>query len=251
MVVAPDHVGDLHVHVIHHDTEIIGGCTVGAGNDQIVELAVLKYDAAMHHVIDDHFSGERILESHDRSRARRCTLALAPASVVARLLTACSLLRPHLLQLFLAAVAAVGFAGSEQLFDDVLVPVEALSLKEGTLVMIESGPLQAVQNLLDGFGSRALQIRIFNAQNELSGVTPGVQPAEKRGSQSADVQETGRTGSESGTDCHGPDRGKLRGAEFSRALGTDRRSGPVVCLRGGPMSYSAANYGRLAQRQRP
>jgi hypothetical protein len=76
-----------------------------------------------------------------------------------------------LLQLLLAAVAAVRFAGGEQLFDDVLVPVEALCLKERTFVMIESGPLQAVQNLLDGFRGRALQIRIFNAQNELSGMT--------------------------------------------------------------------------------
>jgi hypothetical protein len=41
-----------------------------------------------------------------------------------------------LLQLLLAAVAAVGFARGQQLFDDVLVPVEALRLKEGTFVVI-------------------------------------------------------------------------------------------------------------------
>src|SRR6267378_1371922 len=43
-----------------------------------------------------------------------------------------------------------------------------------------------------------------------------VQPAKQRGPQSADVKETGRTGSKSGADGHELDLRKLRGAEFSR-----------------------------------
>ena len=39
MIVAADHMGDLHVHVVDHDAEVIGGRAVGARDDQIVEFA--------------------------------------------------------------------------------------------------------------------------------------------------------------------------------------------------------------------
>ena len=194
---------DLHVHVVHHDAEIIGGRTVGSRDDQIVELAVLKHDAAVHHVVDHHFTGERILEAHHGRHARERIGALAPTSVVARLFTACDLLSAHLLQFLLAAVAAIGFAAGEQLFDDVLVAVEALGLIKRTFVVIESRPFEAIQDLLDGLRRRALQIGILDPQDELAGMTPGVQPAKQCGPQATDVQETCGAGSKSGADGHG------------------------------------------------
>ncbi len=69
MVIAADHMRDLHIHVVDHDAEIIRGRTVRPCDDQIVQFAVLKHDAAVHHVIDHHFAGERILEAHHRSDA--------------------------------------------------------------------------------------------------------------------------------------------------------------------------------------
>ena len=72
--------------------------------------------------------------------ARQRIGALAPSSVVARLLAARDLLRAHLFELFLAAVASIGLAAGQQLFDDFLVAIEALGLKEGTLVMDPGRP---------------------------------------------------------------------------------------------------------------
>ena len=52
MIIAANHVRDLHVHVIDHDAEIIGRRAVGARNDQIIELGVLKDHAPVHDIID-------------------------------------------------------------------------------------------------------------------------------------------------------------------------------------------------------
>src|SRR6202030_1708515 len=92
----------------------------------------------------------------------------------------------------------------KQLFDDFLVAVKALGLKKGTLVIVETGPLQPVEDLLNGLGGRALQVRVFDSQDELSSVTARVQPAKQRRAQAANVQEAGRTGRKTGSDNHRP-----------------------------------------------
>jgi hypothetical protein len=63
--------------------------------------------------------------------------------------------------------------------------------------------------LLDCGAGGALEIRIFDAQHESSGVAARIQPTEQRRAQTADVQKAGRTGSESGADYHST-RGAFR-----------------------------------------
>ena len=93
-----------------------------------------------------------------------CGRASARRSAASRRARVCA--GAHLLELLLGAVAAVGVAAREQLVDDLLVAVEALGLVERTLVVIEPRPFHAVQNLLDGLGRGALEIRILDAQHE-------------------------------------------------------------------------------------
>ena len=52
MIVAANHVRDLHVHVIDDDTEVVRGRTVRARDDQIIELGVLKDHVAMNRILD-------------------------------------------------------------------------------------------------------------------------------------------------------------------------------------------------------
>ena len=42
-IIAPDHVRDVHVHIIDAHCEIIGGSAVGPGDNQIIELGVVEY----------------------------------------------------------------------------------------------------------------------------------------------------------------------------------------------------------------
>src|SRR5690606_3509388 len=58
VVVAADHMGDTHVPVVDHHTEIVGGRAVGARNDQVVELAVVKADRALDQIVP---SGHAVL----------------------------------------------------------------------------------------------------------------------------------------------------------------------------------------------
>ena len=68
--------------------------------------------------------------------------------------------------------------------------------------MIEAGPLHPFQDLLNRLRGGALEVRILDAQNELTRVAARVKPAEQRGAQSTDVQEAGGTGGKSGADDH-------------------------------------------------
>src|SRR4249920_3431962 len=52
VVVAADDMGDRHVDVVDDDAKIISRRAVGAGDNQIVELAVLEDDIAFDQVFD-------------------------------------------------------------------------------------------------------------------------------------------------------------------------------------------------------
>ena len=104
-------------------------------------------------------------------------------------------------------------AARQQFADDLLVAIEALGLVEGSFIRLEACPLQAFQYLLDCGGRRTLEIRVFDAQHELSRMAARVQPRKKRSAKSADVQEAGRTRSKSRADDH-----RLGKLENKRAL---------------------------------
>ena len=53
VIVAADHVSDLHVVVVDDDAEVVGRVAIRALDDQVVELGVLEDDVAVHGVGDD------------------------------------------------------------------------------------------------------------------------------------------------------------------------------------------------------
>ena len=203
VVVAADDVGDLHVPVVHHDAEIVGGRAVRTGDDEVVQLAVVDHDAALDQVVDHHRAVERRLETHHRRNAgRRRGLGIAPAPVVAGLLAARGLLLAHGFQFFLAGVAVVSLAFLEQLLEHFAVAIHALHLVERAFVVVQPEPRHGVQNDLGVFRRGALQVGILDAQYEGALVAPGEGPGKQRGAGAAEVQVAGGAGSETGTD-HG------------------------------------------------
>src|SRR5262249_60984870 len=73
-----------HVVVVDHDRQHVGGGAVGAQQDEVVEVLVLPYHAALDLVLDHGLARGRGLEPDDRLHARRRLgrVAVAPAAVV-------------------------------------------------------------------------------------------------------------------------------------------------------------------------
>ncbi len=158
VVVAADDVRDAHVPVIDDDAEIVGWRTVGAGDHQVVELAVGDLDAPLDEVVPGDDSVHRIAETDNRlDPGRRLRQALArlrpPAAVVTRLATLFALLRAQAVELVGLHVAMVGGAGGEHFGDHLPITRHALCLVERALVVREPEPLHAVEDRLHGLGS--------------------------------------------------------------------------------------------------
>src|SRR5690606_41703618 len=89
VIVAPDDVGDGHVPVVHHHTEVVGGRPVGPGNDQIVQFAVVEGDGALDHVVPGGDTVLRVAEANHgfavgRNGRQGLARFRAPGAVVAR-----------------------------------------------------------------------------------------------------------------------------------------------------------------------
>ena len=148
MVIATDDVGDGHVDVIHHHAEVVGGCAVGSGNDQVVQLVIADFDATFDFVFPNDRSALWIFKAQHGLHAlgnRRQSLAWfgPPCAVVAWLFFVGHLLLTQSIELFHAHVAGVHMAAGFEFFQHGLVTVHALHLVERAFVMVEAQPLHA------------------------------------------------------------------------------------------------------------
>ena len=210
MIVAADHVRDAHVLVVDDHAEVVGGRAVRARDDEIVELGVLERHGAVHQVFDHDGAVQRILEAHDRLHAGTRLGAIAAKAGIARLFLARGLLRAHVVQLLLRAVAVIGSAGGEHLRDHFAIAIEALGLVVRALVRVEPQPLHAFEDHAHGLVGGALAVRVFDAQDEFAAVAARLQPAEKRRAHAADVQQAGGAWSEAGYYRHRGADGSIR-----------------------------------------
>ncbi|OIQ76416.1 hypothetical protein GALL_419010 [mine drainage metagenome] len=208
MVVATDDMGDAHIPVVHHHTEIVGRRAVGTGDDEVIQLLVGNGNAPFHLVNPGHDAGGRVAESHHRRHTRRrrrqyFAFFRPPSAVVARLEPCRHLRLAHCSQLLGRCIAMVGRSGRQHPLNHRLVAVHALHLVKRAFVVIQTQPAHAIQNRLHGLWCGTCHIGILDAQNEFSAMLAGVSPGEQRGTSAADMQKTSRAGSETGTDGHG------------------------------------------------
>ena len=73
VIVATDDMGDLHGHVVDNDREIIGRGTIGAQDDQVVQLAVVKRQFAMNEVDETRLPLQRGFQADRRFAIGRRT----------------------------------------------------------------------------------------------------------------------------------------------------------------------------------
>ena len=201
VVVAANHVRDPHVVIVHDHGQVVGGGTVAAGDDEIVELPVVEHHLSAHQILDHHLALLRIAETDHEGRVRRGRLGTGAAMpVVARLLLARHLRLAQRLEPFLRAIAAIGMAALEQRLDHLPIAIEPVRLIEGAFVVFEAQPGHALENGVDRLRGGTFEIGVLDAQHETPPVPARMKPGKECGSGAPDVQVARGTRSETGLD---------------------------------------------------
>ena len=170
MVVAADNVGNAHIVVVHHNAEVVGRRTVGAGDNQVVKCFIGDRDFAFDQVRPLGNAVQRRFETDNRLHVGRdfgkgFAFFGTPAAVVSRRAFFFGFLA-HGFQLFFTAIAVVGGAFFQEFGDDFFIAVEAAGLVHNVVgvVVIETDPFHAVEDDVDGFGGGTRQVGVFDTQ---------------------------------------------------------------------------------------
>ena len=223
MVVAADNVADLHVCVVAHYCEVVGGCAIGANQDHVVHDVGRERHMAVYGIVE--FDGAVVLGNLEAPYvgfacidATLCFFGVntATGAVVAGV-AAFGLFGFGAFcgDFFLGAEAGIYGALFLQFFKSSLVGVETLGLQVGAelaanfgaFVPIQAEPLHRTQDNLLVFLGGALRVGVFDAKNEGAAHGAGERPVIDSGTCSADVQLAGGRGGETDTNrlrlvCH-------------------------------------------------
>ena len=202
MIGAADDVGDPHIHVVGDHAQVVGGTAIGAQQHEVFQFGVGELYSAENGVVEKRAA--RL--GHGKADGRGLSCSPAAGAFFARNLAAGSFVawraacggcsRAALLQFFLGAKAIIGVSGGYEFRRILAVHFDALSLMVGAFIPVEAEPAHALQNALDHFRGGALEIGVFNAQDQGPAIVPGEQPVEQRRAGSAHVQITSRRGCE-------------------------------------------------------
>ena len=209
MIVAADHLGDPHVHVVDDDREVIGREAVGPEDDEVLEAAVVEADLTMNGIEEGGAALRRNAEAHGAGRGCGFTGShLRSAQRQARLVV---LLRAEpggsaLVRALAgpgarvsAAVVVVGVSAVDQLRGDGAIAVLPLRLEVRRMrsadlrafVPGQSQPAHAVEDALHHLVGRPLHVGVLDTQDERPAGAPREQPVEESGAGAADVEVAG------------------------------------------------------------
>ena len=205
MVVAPDHMGDAHIVIVHHHRQHVGRRTIAAQQHEIIQLFVGDRHLALHHILNDRLAGLRRLQPDHRRHARRRIgiRAVAPAPVIAHRTAFRLGLLAHRCQLFRRGIAAIGLALRQQLVRHLGMATGAGELHDGFVIPVEAQPFQPVEDRLHRILCGARTVGILDAQQEFAAGVPRIKPVKQRRAAAANMQEAGGRGSKTGDDGHG------------------------------------------------
>ena len=216
VVVTANDVGDAHQCVVHHGGEVVGGGTVGAEDDEVVELLGVEGDLTMDGVVDHdvaavlgHLDAQNVgLTGIDAG------LGLLRREVAATALVALERVLAGLGglavggQLLGRAEAGIGLTLCEQALGGLLVKIQSLGLGVGAkiaadlgaLVPVEAKPAHGAQDDLGVLVGGAGRVGVVDAQDEGAAVGTGEGPVVDGGAGAADVQLAGGRGRKADAD---------------------------------------------------
>ncbi len=206
VVVAANHVGNLHPRVVHHAREIVRGIAVRLADDEVVEVVVVKVEFPAHHVEKPRGPGLAPEAHHVRRSARHAPLHLVArkpqaTAVVFGCAARFEFFAAQRFEFLGRAVASVRAAALEQplRFGGVhhrarrLHIRAVLALPTGAFVPVEPEPLHRIEDRFARFTRGPFGVGVFNTQNEGSAGLARVEPVEQRRTRTADVQVARRT----------------------------------------------------------
>ncbi len=219
VVVAADHMGDLHVRVVAYHGEVVGERPIGAADHHVVHDVGGEGHRAVDHVVEA--DGAAVLGNlqapHVGLAGVDAPLRLLGGQAAARAVVARVAALPLLgelalaVELLLRAEAGVDRAALLQTLERRFVGPGALGLEIGTelaanlraLVPVEAEPAHGVDDDPRVLVRRALRVGVLDAQDEGALVRPRVGPVVDGRASPAHVQHPGGGGREAHADRAG------------------------------------------------
>ena len=218
VIFTADHVGDCHGGVINHHHKVVEG---------IADL-VCRCPSGDHHVATKIAARPAHLTAHQIVPSDGCCIVdpeadrgfpafgdvgplllgaeVAVAVVVAGGTVFCCLPLPHFGELGFRCVTPVGQSFLKQRGNGLPVLTDPFALHHRLGVRLNAQPTQTLEDVLGVFRLAAFFVGVFNAQQELTAVMPGVQPIEHGCAGGADVEGArgarGETHTHRTTSCH-------------------------------------------------
>ena len=204
VIVAAQHMGDLHGDVVGDHCKVVGGRAIAAQNDKVVDAVVLEADGSMYKIVPGGFAlgnpeadgkgiagldaaallGGRQLGG---TFARKAGHALSSAGD--RCIAGAR-------ELGLGGEVAVGEPPLQKLQRALPMTFGAMRLEDRFLVPVQSQPAQSIQELGDVLGAAAAPVGVLNAQQKGPALAARQKPVEERGAGATDMQRPGGRGSE-------------------------------------------------------
>ncbi len=203
MVFATNHMGNFHIPVVHHHTEVVGWGTVGTTNDQIVQLLIAEFDRATDLIIKNNGTVLRVGKAHHAWLiVGMMFVAVTATPVITRLLAFRHLIFTQLLQTLFRAVAFIGCSRLQHLVNHRVIAIKTFGLEIWAFVPFQVQPVHTIHDGFNGFRRGTLKIGVFNTQHEFTAVVTCEKPGIKSSTRAADVQITCRARREASFDFH-------------------------------------------------
>ena len=197
VVGATDDMADVHVQIIQHHAQVVGGHAIGPNQHEVFDLLGSVGDPAEDPVLESNFSIAGRLEANHAGQAAGTPLSnqirrqVSTGAVILPGFSGGGCRLPFGRQLGRRAETAVGLVFAQELLYRLAVALQPLRLQERALVPTKAQPLEGAQDVFHHLRAGALPVGIFNAEDEASALASGEQPVEQGGTRPAHVQGSG------------------------------------------------------------
>ena len=213
MIVAPDHMRDTHVMIVHHNRQHISRCAIGAQQHHVVQLIVAEGYLTLNSIGDYGRAVARGFQTNDRWRVRMIGwIGIAPGRLEQGRGAGLARGLPKCLDLFLGRETAIGMARGQHRMRHLGMTRDLIELADGLAIVVKTKPFQTLKDRIGRFRGRAFAIGVLDPQQELPAMTPREQPVEQRRPRRTDVHRAG--GGRGDTGHHGGDLGFGHGVGF-------------------------------------
>ena len=204
VVLAADNMGDAHEGVVADHHKVVGRGAVGADDDEVVELLVVDRHVAEDKVVDGGLAGLRHLEADGEGCVALGGVGpVAPTGIILRGAALGDGGLAHRHELLRGAVALVGKAAVEEVMRQPDVLVAARGLDDHVFVVMDAQPFEPLDDGMHGLLGGALEVGVFDAEQEFAARVLGIEEVEERRPSAADVEIAGRAGGKTEADRHG------------------------------------------------